>query len=153
VLFAVYVYVDASDENEDFPEEVRSKYIITRELGAGACGKVYLVFEKVSARTFRSSTVLGTHAKCEASSTQFICIILQKSCDRYAMKVVQKTRFDGVPRQNGSNSDRILNEGNILTALKHVSYTPDMQRCSSLPHNVCYMEANEDTVCSLASFE
>jgi len=43
----VYVYVDASDEDRNFPEEVRSKYIITRELGAGAYGKVYLVFEKV----------------------------------------------------------------------------------------------------------
>jgi hypothetical protein len=48
MVFTVYVYVDASDDNENFPEEVRSKYIVTREIGAGACGKVYLVFEKVS---------------------------------------------------------------------------------------------------------
>jgi hypothetical protein len=47
VFFTVYVYVDASDDDENFPEDVRSKYIITRELGAGAYGKVYLVFEKV----------------------------------------------------------------------------------------------------------
>jgi hypothetical protein len=58
MVFAVYIYVDASDDNENFPEEVRSKYIITRELGAGACGKVYLVFEKVSTQT-----------RCEVSST------------------------------------------------------------------------------------
>jgi len=45
--FTVYVYVDASDDNRNFPEEVRSKYVITRELGAGSFGKVYLVFEKV----------------------------------------------------------------------------------------------------------
>jgi hypothetical protein len=44
----VYVYVDASDDNANFPEEIKSKYIVTRELGAGACGKVYLVFEKVT---------------------------------------------------------------------------------------------------------
>jgi hypothetical protein len=42
------VYVDASDDNRNFPEEIKSKYIVTRELGAGACGKVYLVFEKVN---------------------------------------------------------------------------------------------------------
>jgi serine/threonine protein kinase len=41
------VYVDASDDDTNFPEEVRSKYTITRELGTGAFGKVYLVFEKV----------------------------------------------------------------------------------------------------------
>jgi hypothetical protein len=44
----VYVYVDASDDNRNFSEEIQSKYIVTRELGAGACGKVYLVFEKVN---------------------------------------------------------------------------------------------------------
>lgn len=86
--FKVYVYVDASDDNENFPEEVRSKYIITRELGAGACGKVYLVFEK-------------------------------KSCDRYAMKVVQKKHFDSAEGRNTSNPDKTMNEVNILTALKH----------------------------------
>ncbi|PNF41023.1 hypothetical protein B7P43_G08824 [Cryptotermes secundus] len=86
--FKVYVYVDASDNNENFPEEVRSKYVITRELGAGACGKVYLVFEK-------------------------------KSCDRYAMKVVQKKCFDSADRQNRCNSDKTMNEVNILKALKH----------------------------------
>lgn len=45
---AVYVYVDASDDGRNFPEEIRSEYIVTKELGAGACGKVYLVFEKVN---------------------------------------------------------------------------------------------------------
>lgn len=48
LTFTVYVYVDASDDNRNFPEEIKSKYIVTRELGAGACGKVYLVFEKVN---------------------------------------------------------------------------------------------------------
>lgn len=43
----MYVYVDASDDDRNFPEEVQSKYVITRELGAGSYGKVYLVFEKV----------------------------------------------------------------------------------------------------------
>lgn len=47
VFFTVYVYVDAAHDSGNFPEEIRSKYIITRELGAGACGRVYLVFEKV----------------------------------------------------------------------------------------------------------
>jgi hypothetical protein len=53
MVFAVYVYVDASDDNNNFPDEVRSKYIVTRELGAGACGKVYLVFEKVSKQIYK----------------------------------------------------------------------------------------------------
>ena len=44
----VYRYVGAYDDNVNYPEEIRSKYIVTRELGAGACGKVFLVFDKVS---------------------------------------------------------------------------------------------------------
>lgn len=86
--FRVYVYVDASDGNGNFPEEVRSKYIITRELGAGAHGKVYLVFEK-------------------------------KSCERYAMKVVEKKHFDNIVGRNINNPDKVMAEVNILRRLKH----------------------------------
>ncbi|KDQ97283.1 serine/threonine-protein kinase Chk2 [Zootermopsis nevadensis] len=86
--FKVYVYVDASDDGRNFPEEIRSEYIVTKELGAGACGKVYLVFEK-------------------------------KTCNRYAMKVVQKKRFNSIKGQNRNNPDKTLNEVNILRALKH----------------------------------
>jgi hypothetical protein len=52
------VYVDASDDDRNFPEEVRSKYIITRELGAGAFGRVYLVFEKVCTSIEKQQGVL-----------------------------------------------------------------------------------------------
>ncbi|PSN46894.1 hypothetical protein C0J52_17562 [Blattella germanica] len=62
--YKVYVYrfMGSCDDNNSYPEEIRSKYIVTRELGAGACGKVYLVFDK--------------------------------KCRRYAMKIIQKKRFD-----------------------------------------------------------
>jgi len=43
----MYVYVDGSDDDGDLPEEVRSKYVVSRELGAGSFGVVYLVFDKV----------------------------------------------------------------------------------------------------------
>jgi hypothetical protein len=53
--------VDASDDNENFPEDVRSKYIITRELGAGGYGKVYLVFEKVCIQIEKYPDVVMWH--------------------------------------------------------------------------------------------
>ncbi|KAJ9599094.1 hypothetical protein L9F63_010431, partial [Diploptera punctata] len=68
--------------------EIRSKYIVTRELGAGACGKVYLVFDK-------------------------------KTCQRFAMKIVQKKRFDTVRNNNNCSVDKVMNEVNILKALRH----------------------------------
>jgi len=45
----VFVYVDGSDDefDRDFPEEVRSKYVVSRKLVAGSFGVVYLVFDKV----------------------------------------------------------------------------------------------------------
>jgi len=47
--FTVFVCVDGSDDEfeRDFPEEVRSKYVVSRKLGAGSFGVVYLVFDKV----------------------------------------------------------------------------------------------------------
>jgi hypothetical protein len=37
------------------------------------------------------------------------------------MKVVQKKHFGSIKEQNKNNPDKIMNEVNILKALKHVS--------------------------------
>ncbi|KAJ4439911.1 hypothetical protein ANN_08041 [Periplaneta americana] len=61
VHFKVYVYVDASDDNGGFPEQINSKYIVTRVLGAGACGKVYLVFEKGTCHKYAMKVIQKKH--------------------------------------------------------------------------------------------
>ncbi|XP_049776151.1 ovarian-specific serine/threonine-protein kinase Lok-like [Schistocerca cancellata] len=87
--FRVYLFMSASSyDSLDYPEAVRSRYVISRKLGAGACGEVFLVFEK-------------------------------KTCNRFAMKVVEKKRLTKGGRHLLLDPEKVMNEVKILTSLKH----------------------------------
>ncbi|XP_029475202.1 serine/threonine-protein kinase Chk2 isoform X3 [Rhinatrema bivittatum] len=42
----VFVFSDLTDDQSEYPKEVREKYIISKTLGSGACGEVKLAFVK-----------------------------------------------------------------------------------------------------------
>lgn len=50
------------------------------------------------------------------------CLVLQNSCERYAMKVAEKKHFDNNVGQYINNPDKVMAEVNILRGLKHVSF-------------------------------
>ncbi|XP_062999837.1 serine/threonine-protein kinase Chk2 isoform X2 [Elgaria multicarinata webbii] len=45
----VFVFSDLMDDHQsEYPQELRDKYIISKQLGSGACGEVKLAFERVT---------------------------------------------------------------------------------------------------------
>jgi len=89
-----YIYMSTSkDYQMDYPKEIRRNYLMSKELGSGACGTVYLGF-KVSG---------GSASK--------------ESPQRVAVKKVDKKN---VPMNRGVTSD-VMNEVRILKAIDHPS--------------------------------
>jgi serine/threonine-protein kinase Chk2 len=76
------------------PEQLRSKYAVSRTIGAGACGEVKLCFSK--------SGLAGK---------------------KYAMKMISKSRISVTGHKNPLNDEKhIMNEVKICKDLKHVSW-------------------------------
>jgi len=89
---SVFIYMSTNkDFQRDYPKELRSKYLISKELGSGACGVVRLGFK-----------IAGGSAT-------------KDNPQRVAVKKVDKKN---VPVNRGSTSD-VLNEVRILKAIDH----------------------------------
>lgn len=69
----VYMDVDSQDDTQ-FPEELRNRYTVSRVLGRGACGEVRLAFEKKTCRKFAIKVIskrtfsMGSKAQEKVSS-------------------------------------------------------------------------------------
>jgi len=88
----IFVYMSTNkDFQRDYPKELRSRYLISKQLGTGACGVVNLAFKIAG----------GLASKTEPQ--------------RVAVKKVDKKN---VPVNRGSTSD-VLNEVRILKAIDH----------------------------------
>ena len=84
---SVFIYMSTNkDFQRDYPKDLRSKYLISKELGSGACGVVRLGFKIVGGSATKDNP------------------------QRVAVKKVDKKN---VPVNRGSTSD-VLNEVRIL---------------------------------------
>lgn len=94
-MFLVFVYMSTSGYDNTFlPEALRSKYAVSRTLGAGACGVVKLCFSKI-----------GLAGK------------------KFAMKIMSKATVNSASQKNNVNDEKcIMNEVSICKSLKHVSF-------------------------------
>lgn len=89
--YKMFVYMSTTGYDNTFlPEELRDKYAVSRDLGAGACGVVKLCFSKT-----------GDVGK------------------KFAMKIISKTSFQQSQKHNPTDDKHIMNEINICKALKH----------------------------------
>lgn len=90
--FNVFVYMSTSGYDDSFlPDQLRSKYAVSRTIGAGACGEVKLCFSK--------SGLAGK---------------------KYAMKMISKSRISVTGHKNPLNDEKhIMNEVKICKDLKH----------------------------------
>lgn len=80
-----------ASESSGLPPELKCKYAVSRTLGSGACGEVKMIFSKIG-------------------------------CKKFALKTITKNKFlTDDKRHPFSDPDKILNEVNILKALRHVS--------------------------------
>ncbi|KAM6954485.1 serine/threonine-protein kinase Chk2 [Aplochiton taeniatus] len=54
----VFVFIDLMvNEQGDFPEEFKKKYLVTRKIGVGACGEVKLAFHRETCRKVAVKTI------------------------------------------------------------------------------------------------
>lgn len=90
------------DEPDSFIcEKFDAKYAITRLLGKGAFGEVYLAISKVLLTRSDKSDLIN-----------FFPLVFQKCTQRFAVKKIQVT---------GRDESKIANEVKIMEKLKHVS--------------------------------
>ncbi|KAJ8686446.1 hypothetical protein QAD02_022240 [Eretmocerus hayati] len=115
----VYVYMSTSGYDNSFlPEELRSKYAVSRKLGSGACGEVKMCF-----------------SKCDSAGKKF------------AMKMIKKVTLGSSGPKNHPNDEKhILNEVAICQALKHpcIIKIEDFHDCPSMVYIILeLMEGGE----------
>jgi hypothetical protein len=66
------------------------------------------------------------------------------------MKVVEKKHFGNIVGRNINNPDKVMAEVNIMRGLKHVS---SKNIVTITVPSQCYVNINQDFVCSHASFK
>lgn len=90
--FIAFVFKDSNlNEEQDFPNEIKSTYYISKKLGYGACGMVRLVYDRRTCINYAMKHVMKN--------------ILAES----------------VKVNNINDPVRVMNEAKIMKALEHVS--------------------------------